>query len=231
MKGVFILKNLKVIQNELVYLSQKNEVVCDSLQVAEKFKKRHDNVLRAIEGILKNEETKEMFTLSSYTDRQNKQVYRMYIMNRDGFSLLIMGFTGKKALDWKLKYIQAFNEMEKQLKEKQSIQWQQTRLEAKNMRKLETAEIKELVQYAQSQGSKNAKKYYLALSKLANKTIGLSGGQREQASITQLNTLTLIENIIHHVIQEGIEKQLPYKEIYQICKVRLEEFREITYLG
>lgn len=57
MKGVFILDNLKVSQNKLVYLSQGNEVVCDSLQVAEKFKKRHDNVLRAIEGILKNEET------------------------------------------------------------------------------------------------------------------------------------------------------------------------------
>ena len=231
MKGVFILDNLKVIQNELVYLSQGNEIVCDSLQVAEKFKKRHDNVLRTIEGILKNEETKKMFTLSNHTDGQNKQVYRMYIMNRDGFSLLVMGFTGKKALEWKLKYIQAFNEMERQLKEKQSIQWQQTRLVARDMRKLETAEIKKLVQYAQAQGSKNAKKYYLALSKLANKTIGLSGGQREQASITQLNTLTLVENIIHHVIQDGIEKHLPYKEIYRICKARLEQFRDITYLG
>ena len=36
--------------------------------------------------------------------------------------------------------------------------------------------------------------------------------------------------MIHHVIREGIEKQLPYKEIYQICKARLEQFKEITYL-
>lgn len=42
----------------------------------------------------------------------------MYIMNRDGFSLLAMGFTGKKALEWKLKYINAFNEMERQLRER-----------------------------------------------------------------------------------------------------------------
>lgn len=214
---------------ELVTI-RKEEVVCNSLQVAEKFKKRHDNVLRAIEGILKNEETQEMFTLSSYTDGQNKQVYRMYIMNRNGFSLLAMGFTGKKALEWKLKYIKAFNEMEKQLKEKQSIHWQQTRLAAKNTRKLETEEIKELVQYAQAQGSKSAEKYYLALSKLANKTVGLCGGQREQASITQLNTLTLVENIIHHVIQEGIKEQLPYKDIYKTCKARLEQFKEVAYL-
>ncbi len=215
---------------ELVII-RKDEAVCSSLQISNMFKKNHQHILRDIDKLtVQNRTVKNMFQESSYK-AENGQVYRMYYLNRDGFSLLVMGFTGKKALEWKLKYIQAFNEMEQQLKEKQSIQWQQTRLVARDMRKLETAEIKELVQYAKAQGSKNAKKYYLALSKLANKTIGLSGGQREQASITQLNTLTLVENIIHHVIQEGIEKQLPYKEIYQICKVRLEQFKEITYLG
>lgn len=214
---------------ELVII-RKDEVVCSSLQISNMFEKNHQHILRDIDKLtVQNRTVKNMFQESSYK-AENGQMYRMYYMNRDGFSLLVMGFTGKKALDWKLKYIRAFNEMERQLKERQSIQWQQTRLAAKDMRKLETAEIKELVQYAQAQGSKNAKKYYLALSKLANKTIGLSGGQREQASITQLNTLTLVENMIHHVIREGIEKQLPYKEIYQICKARLEQFKEITYL-
>ena len=46
----------------------------------------------------------------------------MYIMNRDGFSLLVMGFTGKDALDWKLKYIDAFNKMEKKIKEQSKLQ-------------------------------------------------------------------------------------------------------------
>ena len=45
------------------------------------------------------------------------QKFPMYLMNRDGFILLVMGFTGKKALEWKLKYIEAFNAMEKQLRE------------------------------------------------------------------------------------------------------------------
>lgn len=215
---------------ELVTI-RKDEVVCNSLQISNMFQKNHQHILRDIDKlIVQNRTVKKMFQVSSYK-AENGQIYRMYYMNRDGFSLLAMGFTGKKALEWKLKYIKAFNEMEKQLKEKQSIQWQQTRLAAKNIRKLETKEIKELVQYAQAQGSENAEKYYLALSKLANKTIGLSGGQREQATITQLNTLTLVENIIHHVIQEGIKKQLPYKDIYKTCKARLEQFKEITYLG
>ena len=167
---------------ELVII-RKDEAVCNSLQISNMFKKNHQHILRDIDKLtVQNRTVKNMFQESSYK-AENGQVYRMYYLNRDGFSLLVMGFTGKKALEWKLKYIQAFNEMERQLKEKQSIQWQQTRLVARDMRKLETAEIKKLVQYAQAQGSKNAKKYYLALSKLANKTIGLSGGQREQEGI------------------------------------------------
>ena len=52
------------------------------------------------------------------TTYQNRgKDYKEYLMNRDGFSLLAMGFTGKKALQWKLKYIEAFNEMEETLKQ------------------------------------------------------------------------------------------------------------------
>lgn len=53
--------------NNLVYLKN-DEPVCSSLQVAEKFGKRHDNVMRSIEGLLKNEETHEMFKKSSYIE-------------------------------------------------------------------------------------------------------------------------------------------------------------------
>ena len=94
--------------NELVYLKN-NEAVCDSLQVAEKFGKRHDKLVSEIErmysdliGIGCDQNGGDpMFIKSSYIHPQNKQIYPMYIMNRDGFSLLVMGFTGKKALEWK----------------------------------------------------------------------------------------------------------------------------------
>lgn len=87
--------------DNLVYL-QNDEPVCSSLQVAEKFGKRHDNVMQSIRGLLKNEGTHEMFKKSSYIEEQNNQKYPMYLMNRDGFSLLVMGFTGKKALQMQL---------------------------------------------------------------------------------------------------------------------------------
>lgn len=98
-----------------------SQPVTSSRMVAEHFGKRHDNVMRDIEniigGLLKIEDTHptEMFYLESYTNEQNGQKYLQYLMNRDGFSLLVMGFTGKQALEWKIKYINAFNEMEKEL--------------------------------------------------------------------------------------------------------------------
>lgn len=99
---------------------QNNQVVVSSRQVAEHFEKRHDNVIRDIEdvleGILKIEEAQHLFHKTTYIHEQNNQEYPMYLMNRDGFSLLAMGFTGLKALQWKLKYIEAFNEMEDKLK-------------------------------------------------------------------------------------------------------------------
>lgn len=84
---------------------QKRQAVTTSLQVAESFEKRHDNVLREIEGLLKIEEAQKYFQAGAYEHPQNKQQYRMYYMNRDGFTLLAMGFNGKKALEFKLKYI------------------------------------------------------------------------------------------------------------------------------
>jgi anti-repressor protein len=95
---------------------ENNEVVVSSRQVAEHFEKRHDNVMQAIEGILKIEDTKKMFFKTSYVHPQNGQTYPEYLMNRDGFSLLVMGFTGQKALKWKIRYINAFNKMEAKLR-------------------------------------------------------------------------------------------------------------------
>lgn len=100
--------------NELIKITQTKEgqLVVTSRQVAESFGKRHDHVIAAIESIkTENSGVTSMFFETSYQAGTGKN-YKQYLMNRDGFSLLVMGFTGKEALSWKLKYIQAFNEME-----------------------------------------------------------------------------------------------------------------------
>lgn len=107
---------------DIILSTQNGEPVASSLQIAESFGKEHNHVLRDIkvllEGMPKNGQT-PMFYKTEYVHEQNGQTYPMYQMNRDGFSLLVMGFTGKAALEWKLKYIAAFNEMERRIKQPQ----------------------------------------------------------------------------------------------------------------
>lgn len=107
--------------NEIVLSTKSGEPVASSRQVAENFGKEHKDTLESIRQILaaENSATKSMFYETTFENR-GKQ-YPMYLMNRDGFTLLAMGFTGKAALEWKLKYIAAFNEMEKKLAEQPQL--------------------------------------------------------------------------------------------------------------
>lgn len=101
---------------DIILAHSHDKVTADSRMIAEHFEKRHDHVIRDIEttyGGLPN--FGEMFIASTYVQEQNGQTYRNYQLTRDGFSLLVMGFTGARALEWKLKYIKAFNEMEQRL--------------------------------------------------------------------------------------------------------------------
>lgn len=105
--------------NEIILHQQNGRVLVTSREVAEKFKKQHRDVLESIRNIsAENSAVTSMFIESSYTAGTGKK-YPLYYMDRDGFTLLVMGFTGKEALNWKVKYIQAFNQMEEQLKAKE----------------------------------------------------------------------------------------------------------------
>lgn len=215
---------------ELVYLSKKDEAVCSSLQVAEKFGKRHADVIRAINNLLENDSTQNCvrcFTKSSYTDAKGEK-RPMYVMNRDGFTFLVMGFTGNKANEWKWQYIKAFNKMEEFIKEKKSQKWIDERKAGKLTRKSETDTIKRLVEYAKEQGSTHSEMLYTVYSKLANSMAGIKS--RDEATRRELNNLSLMEHIILCEIDKGIVANKPYKEIYKDCKERLETVKELAYL-
>lgn len=93
-----------------------------SLKVAETFGKRHDVVIRGIRD-LQNKcpegFTAHNFVASEYTDNTGRKL-PMYMLTRDGLTLLVMGYTGKEAMKFKLAYIDAFNSMEKELMRRQN---------------------------------------------------------------------------------------------------------------
>lgn len=117
--------------NELVIMKDQ-QAVTTSLQVAEVFGKNHRDVLEAIQNKISSAENSaqydSMFAQGEYKDKSGKR-NKMYYMNRDGFTFIAFGFTGKKADKFKLKYIEAFNNMEEAIREER-IQLPKTPMEA-----------------------------------------------------------------------------------------------------
>ncbi len=121
---------ININNQEVIFENKDEQVFCTSLDVAKVFGKRHDNVLADIKLILNDLREigtsndllnfQEVVRISKTTNPKNgKLVSRkmpIYNLTRDGFSLLAMGFTGKKALRFKIAFINAFNEMERIIK-------------------------------------------------------------------------------------------------------------------
>lgn len=101
--------------NDIILSTQNGEPVASSRQIAESFEKNHRDVLRAVDSLKEDVRNFAQMFFETDTPDSYGRPQRTYLMTRDGFTLLAMGFTGKAALAWKLKYIAAFNEMEKQL--------------------------------------------------------------------------------------------------------------------
>lgn len=221
---------------ELGLFTKQEKVLVSSRIVAERFNKEHFNVVRDIEKLLNSEPLKieglKYFIESSFNHNGNK--YKEYLLTRDGFSLLVMGFTGNKALIWKLKYIDAFNSMEAFIREKQSSEWLKTRKNGKLVRRNETDSLDKLLIYAINQGSETYRKtpdlLFTNYSKLANGAVGIKKGQREYATRKVLDTIAFIEDMIIHTVNEEMAQGTEYHDIYAICKQRANQIVQFAYL-
>ncbi len=223
-------------KNELMIIERKEMAVVSSRVIAERFNKRHNNLLSSIsaitKGLLENKQTPaDYFIKSWYKEDQNGQTYPEYLCTRDGFSLLVMGFTGKEALEWKLKYINAFNQMEAFIQERRSSEWLITRKQGKLIRRAETDTLANLVEYAEAQGSRNMRKQvYTIYSKLVNGLVGIESGERETAPFKTISVIAFLEDMILHTVDEEMRKGTHYKEIYKICKSNGEQVMRFAYL-
>jgi len=111
------MENVKHMHKDVVITrSNDGELVVTSRQVAEDFGKRHSDVLDKISGLIREIEPTENSARYFINVDAKGEKRKEFLLTRDGFSLLVMGFTGSKALQWKLKYIEAFNKMEQAIK-------------------------------------------------------------------------------------------------------------------
>jgi Rha family phage regulatory protein len=202
--------------------------VTTSLIVAEYFGKRHDHVLRAVDAMredcgedyhrLNFGEMKHSVIIGKGATREDRSVR----MTKDGFTLLAMGFTGKKAMQFKMNYILAFNNMEAILKKRD--QWEPIRSLGKGMRRDLTDAIAEFIEYAQARGAgKGANHYYSNFTKLEYKLLFLVAnempkGFRNLLDVESLETLAYTEKALARHIRREMGNGMAYKDIYVSAK-------------
>ena len=103
---------------ESLFLSTDGQPFTTSRAVAERFGKRHTEVLRTIQKLIADMPdpafSERNFASAEYLDAQKKPRIE-YRLTHDGFALIAMGFTGRDALAWKIAFLQAFNALEAEL--------------------------------------------------------------------------------------------------------------------
>ena len=195
-----------------------------SRTVAERFDKPHNDVMKSIRrliddmgGVGKSSQS-SMFVETTYVNKQNKQ-QPMYLMTRDGFSLLAMGFTGKKALEFKLKFIDAFNRMEQALSVPQierDARWLETRQGTKISHRPFTDAIKLLISHLRQHGEKREDGYiYGHLTNIMQNACGVRRGQRDNAPVANLNKLDQVQSMIANLILRLLATRPDIKSLEQ----------------
>lgn len=226
--------------NELVFLKN-NQALTTSRKVAEYFEKDHKHVIRDIETLIEqmaatsqspNLGSAQMFTKTTYRTEECGRHYPMYLLNRDGFTLLAMGFTGQKALKFKLNYIQAFNAMEQILLNHQNERWQELRGATKAGYKDLSAAVKELYEWAVSHGCKAPEKtFYQTFAKLMNKILGINPASRDTLSLWQLFEIEKLQFIAQTIIAGLLAQGADYHQPYRDCKSAFESYARLSFIN
>lgn len=212
---------------ELVEL-KRNDVFTNSKVIAEGTENQHESVVAIIRKYEKDICEFGKLEYSDLKSGKRGQPEKIYYLNEEQATFVITLLRNSKTVvKFKKELVRQFYAMRKFLLDKQSKQWNDTRLANKENRLKETDVIKMLVDYAKEQGSTHSDKLYLTYTKLAKSIIG---GNRDTVSVTDLNNLTLVESIILQTIRIDMSMGMPYKDIYKDCKDRLERFADIAYL-
>lgn len=216
--------------NELVAI-KRNDLFTDSMIIANETGYEHSVIQRKVRDY--KTEFAQLGKLGFHNrplDSGQKQ--KIYELNEPHASYLLTLLDNRdKVRAFKLRLVKEFYRMRKILYEKQSAEWQQSRLTGKQVRREETDMIlQKLIPLAESQGSKNAEKLYMVYSKLVNNTLNIEAGQRDNLPLSYIDAIRFLENAIENIISIEVDRKTHYKEIYQICKAKCQIIKDLAFL-
>jgi phage regulator Rha-like protein len=216
---------------DLIIHGNKDQPCVDSRKVAEEFGREHKNVLQTLDELLADNTISRLECKPSKYRKRGKE-YRCFELNEAGFLKAMPFIGGRRSREGQKRLVDEFLRirklLERQAKERETLAYQVARISGKDSRGILTDAIQQFIDYAHSQGSQNADKYFIIITNAAQKAvvhIEPNATQiRKLMSAIQLKTLELAELMAAQALTEGMDKQQPYKEIYQTVKVALQSF-------
>lgn len=216
--------------NELVVIKG-NNIFTDSLVIANETGYDHAIIQRKIRDFIDEFEQlgKVGFENRPLPSGQKQKIY--YLSEPQASFLLTMLDNRDKVRLFKLALVKEFYRMRRFILERQTAEWQQSRLTGKKVRRDETDIIlTKLIPLAESQGSKNAGKLYMNYSKLVNATLGIEAGKRDNLPLAYIDAIKFLERAIENIISMEVDKSTHYKEIYQVCKAKCQIIKDLAFL-
>lgn len=160
LKGKKMDKIKKSDSNNIKIFEKDDQFWVTSLEIAEKFNKKHSEVLEAINNLDCSDSFKSRNFLEFIYQDEFQENQKGYNISRDGFSYLGMTFKGKEAAEWREEFLEAFNQMEQSLREmirrkekRLTLEWKQLREDGKSARRIATDAYKEFEELAKKQGT------------------------------------------------------------------------------
>lgn len=206
---------------------KKDNVFTNSMIIAESVGYEHRVIVKHLKTYKERFERRgNLSTVSAKITEGAGRPTTIYLLNEtQAFFLVTLLDNTETVLDFKEALAVSFVQMKDLLREKRTIDWQHTRQLSKQTRLQETDAIKELVQYATLQGSKNAGMLYMVYSKLVKQIAGYNG--RDQTNTDVLTQIIAFESILRGVINEEMSLNTHYKQIYQKAKMQLTDMKRL----
>lgn len=218
--------------NELKIYSRNGGLYVTSREVAPMIGLPHDQLMTGIADITGTLETQGQDTSTKFIPCKQGRIIQSYLLSRSGCDMVALLLIPDKTtrILFTNAYTNKFRKKEAMLQNLLSESWQKKRsLNKAGQIGLHDA-IKGLVEYAESCGSTNAKRYYTSYNKLLDSAVGLNSGERDTATATQLEELNKLNTMAGKVIRQGIADGIDYHDVYKSVRTKVELYKELQEL-
>lgn len=204
--------------NELPVSLHEKEFRTDSRSLSSLLDHRHRAIYENIQKYKK--ELLELGSLPFKTETKARDhgavVSKFCLLNEDQcYFVLTLSRNNPSVVAAKLKLVKAFRDARTQLAKRDIA-----RIDGKEVRRMETDSIADLIDYAKAKGSKGADKYYLSVTRMTNDLLGIQPGMRDCLDERSLGDISIMERIVANAISDGINAAMPYKDVFKLAKNR-----------